>query len=103
VTIYASERLRISPHTVNTHRKSIMAKLSLHHKGELFIHALKQGYVWVTPEGNFYPGSSGGFRAQQATRDRLRARMVQFSWARCCRLGELIFDASNRPAPRTLV
>ena len=52
----ASERLKISPHTVNTRRKAIMAKLSLHHKGELIIHALKQGYVWVTPDGVFYPG-----------------------------------------------
>ncbi len=52
----ASQRLSISPFTVNTHRKAIMAKLGLHHKGELIMHALKQGYVWVTPEGVFYPG-----------------------------------------------
>jgi|GEM_PF-908638 len=41
----ASQRLAISPHTVNTHRKSIMAKLKLHHKGQLMLHALQQGYV----------------------------------------------------------
>lgn len=52
----AAQRLGISPHTVNTHRKSIMAKLRLHHKGQLILHALQQGYVWVTPKGIFYPG-----------------------------------------------
>jgi hypothetical protein len=38
-----SQRLAISPHTVNTHRKAIMAKLKLHHKGPLMLHALQQG------------------------------------------------------------
>ncbi len=52
----ASQRLAISQHTVNTHRKSIMAKLKLHHKGQLMLYALQQGYVWVTPQGVFYPG-----------------------------------------------
>ncbi len=54
--LQASQRLGLSPHTVNTHRKSIMAKLKLHHKGQLMLHALQQGYVWVTPQGVYYPG-----------------------------------------------
>lgn len=54
--LQAAQRLGISPHTVNTHRKSIMAKLRLHHKGQLIVHALQQGYVWVTPNGISYPG-----------------------------------------------
>jgi len=54
--LQASERLGLSPHTVNTHRKAIMAKLGLHHKGQLIMHALKQGYVWVTPQSVHYPG-----------------------------------------------
>lgn len=54
--LQASQRLAISPHTVNTHRKSIMAKLKLHHKGQLMLHALQQGYVRVTPQGVHYPG-----------------------------------------------
>jgi len=33
-----------------------MAKLRLHHKGQLVVQALKLGYVWVTPSGIFYPG-----------------------------------------------
>lgn len=52
----ASQRLAISPHTVNTHRKAIMAKLKLHHKGQLMLHALQQGYVRVTPQGIYHPG-----------------------------------------------
>ncbi len=52
----AAQRLGISPHTVNTHRKSIMAKLKLHHKGQLIVQALQLGYVWVTPSGISYPG-----------------------------------------------
>jgi DNA-binding NarL/FixJ family response regulator len=54
--LQASQRLSISPHTVNTHRKAIMAKLKLHHKGQLMLHALQQGYVRVTPQGVFHPG-----------------------------------------------
>lgn len=54
--LQASQRLSISPHTVNTHRKAIMGKLKLHHKGQLMMHALQQGYVRVTPGGIFYPG-----------------------------------------------
>lgn len=52
----AAQRLGISPHTVNTHRKSIMAKLRLHHKGQLVVQALQLGYVWVTPGKISYPG-----------------------------------------------
>ena len=52
----AGEKLAISRHTVNTHRKTIMGKLGLHHKGQLMLYALQQGYVLVTPTGVYYPG-----------------------------------------------
>jgi DNA-binding CsgD family transcriptional regulator len=52
----ASERLGLSAQTVGTHRKAIMRKLSLHHKGQLMLHALQQGFVRVTPTGVYYPG-----------------------------------------------
>lgn len=52
----ASERLGISPHTVNTHRKSIMGKLRLHQKGELVCYAVQMGYVEISPSGVNYPG-----------------------------------------------
>ncbi|MGC4073966.1 MAG: LuxR C-terminal-related transcriptional regulator [Nibricoccus sp.] len=52
----AAERLKISSHTVNTHRKSIMAKLKLHHKGQIMMYAFVHGYVHVTPGGISLPG-----------------------------------------------
>lgn len=52
----AAERLGISPFTVNTHRKAIMAKLKLHHKGQLMLYALQNGYIWVTAKSIYYPG-----------------------------------------------
>jgi len=52
----AAERLGLSPYTVNTHRKAIMAKLKLHHKGQLMLHALQHGYIWVSPQRIQYPG-----------------------------------------------
>lgn len=52
----AAERLSVSSHTVNTHRKSIMGKLGLHHRGELVCYAMQMGYVHVTPERVTYPG-----------------------------------------------
>lgn len=52
----ASERLGMSPQTLKTHRKVIMRKLRLHHKGELMLYALKEGYVVVTPKQVFRPG-----------------------------------------------
>jgi DNA-binding NarL/FixJ family response regulator len=54
--LQASARLVLSPRTVNTHRKAIMAKLGLHHKGQLMLYALQQGYVLVTPQAIYYPG-----------------------------------------------
>ena len=54
--LQASARLVLSPRTVNTHRKAIMAKLGLHHKGQLMLYALQQGYVVVTPQAIYYPG-----------------------------------------------
>lgn len=52
----AAERLGISPHTVNTHRKSIMSKLGVHHKGELICQAVQKGYVHISPERISHPG-----------------------------------------------
>jgi DNA-binding NarL/FixJ family response regulator len=52
----AAQRLGISPYTVNTHRKSIMGKRGLHHKGELVCYAMQMGYVHVTPERVTHPG-----------------------------------------------
>ena len=52
----ASERLGMSPHTVGTHRKAVMRKLGIHHKGQLMLHAFREGFVRVTPAGVFYPG-----------------------------------------------
>jgi DNA-binding NarL/FixJ family response regulator len=52
----ASERLGMSRQTMKTHRKVIMRKLRLHHKGQLMLYALQQGYVVVTPGGIFRPG-----------------------------------------------
>ena len=33
-----------------------MGKLGLHHKGQLMLYALQEGYVLVTPTGVYYPG-----------------------------------------------
>lgn len=52
----ASARLGSSPATINTHRKSIMKKLNLHHRGAVMLHALQHGYVHVTPQGVYRPG-----------------------------------------------
>jgi DNA-binding NarL/FixJ family response regulator len=52
----AAIRLGLSPYTVNTHRKAIMSKLQLHHKGQLMLYALRQGYVLVTPDAISRPG-----------------------------------------------
>jgi len=52
----AAERLGLSRFTVNTHRKAIMGKLGLHHKGQLMLYALQQGFVQISPDGVYYPG-----------------------------------------------
>jgi DNA-binding NarL/FixJ family response regulator len=52
----AGERLGLSPYTVNTHRKAIMGKLGLHHKGQVMLYALQKGYVQITPTGVYHPG-----------------------------------------------
>lgn len=59
----AAGRLGLSPYTVNTHRKAIMAKLKLHHKGQLMLYALQHGYIWVTGQDVFYPGFQRQLRA----------------------------------------
>ena len=51
-----AERLSLSPFTINTYRKTIMGKLDLHHKGQMMLYALQQGYVQVTPRGVVHPG-----------------------------------------------
>ncbi|MBI2847298.1 MAG: response regulator transcription factor [Chloroflexi bacterium] len=40
-----AETLRISPHTVQTHRDNIMAKLGLHNRAELIKYALRKGVI----------------------------------------------------------
>ncbi len=52
----AADLLGLSPHTVNTHRKAIMAKLRLHQKGALVNYAMQNGYVHITPTGVTRPG-----------------------------------------------
>lgn len=52
----AAGRLKLSSFTVNTHRKSIMSKRGLHHKGELMLYAMQQGYVVVAPGKVTQPG-----------------------------------------------
>jgi DNA-binding NarL/FixJ family response regulator len=52
----AASRLGISPHTVNTHRKSIMGKLGLHHKGQIMCYAVQNGYVRIASDGVWRPG-----------------------------------------------
>jgi DNA-binding NarL/FixJ family response regulator len=54
--VQASERLGMAIRTVGTHRRTIMRKLKLHHKGQLMLHALQQGFVRVMPTGIYYPG-----------------------------------------------
>jgi len=63
-----AERLGLSPFTVNTHRKAIMGKLGLHHKGQLMLYALQQGYVQVSPDGVYYPGFQRRIRVITAAR-----------------------------------
>jgi DNA-binding NarL/FixJ family response regulator len=52
----AAGRLGLSKFTINTHRKSIMEKLNVHHKGALMRYALHKGYVHFTPERVYRPG-----------------------------------------------
>lgn len=52
----AGERLSMAPNTVMTHRKAIMRKLGLHHKGEIMRYAVIEGYVVMNPRGVFRPG-----------------------------------------------
>ncbi len=61
-----AERLNLSHFTVNTHRRAIMAKLGFHHKGQLMVYALQQGYVQITPTGVYYPGFQRQIRAVRA-------------------------------------
>ncbi len=49
----AAEKLGLSYRTVDTHRKTIMGELGLHHKGRIMCYALQQGYVPITPQSVF--------------------------------------------------
>jgi len=64
----SAERLGLSRFTVNTHRKAIMGKLGLHHKGQLMLYALQQGYVQVSPDGVYYPGFQRRIRRVTASK-----------------------------------
>ena len=64
----AGERLGLSPLTVNTHRKAIMGKLGLHHKGQVMLYALQQGYVQITPTGVYHPGFQRRLRIAAGSR-----------------------------------
>lgn len=65
---HAAARLGISPHTVNTHRKSIMGKLGLHHKGQLMCYAVQNGYVRIAPDGVCRPGFQRRIRLLTASK-----------------------------------
>ncbi len=60
-----AELLGISVHTVSTHRKMIMKKLKLHHKGELMVYALQEGFVHIGRDGIAYPGFKRFFKASK--------------------------------------
>ena len=48
-------------------------RIGLHHKGELMMYALRQGYVQVTPNGIYSRISNGASgRMRPATRNRTR-------------------------------
>lgn len=64
----AAASLSLSPFTVNTHRKSIMGKLKLHHKGQLMIYALQNGYIRITTAGLRRPGFQRQAEAGKAER-----------------------------------
>ena len=66
----AAERLSLSRFTVNTHRKAIMGKLGLHHKGQLMLYALQQGFVQVSPDGVYYPGFQRRIRGIGGTEEK---------------------------------
>lgn len=65
----AAERLGLSPLTVNTHRKAIMGKLKLHHKGEIMCYAVQKGYVHISPDGVFHPGFQRRIRQLTAAKN----------------------------------
>ena len=64
----AADKLGLSYRTVNTHRKTIMGKLGLHHKGQIMLYALQQGYVHVKPQGVYRPGFQRQIRDMTAAK-----------------------------------
>ena len=64
----AADKLGLSYRTVNTHRKTIMGKLGLHHKGQIMCYALQQGYVLITPLGVYRPGFQRQIRDMTAAK-----------------------------------
>lgn len=73
----AGRRLEVSAETVRTHRARIMAKLELHHKGELMTYAHRKGYVRASGGRILHPGFEGRLRAGDVIRPRrIRASRV---------------------------
>lgn len=64
----AAVKLGLSYRTINTHRKTIMGKLGLHHKGQIMLYALQQGYVHITPLGVYRPGFQRQIRDMTAAK-----------------------------------
>lgn len=52
----ASRRLALTLTTLATHRRNIMKKLDLHHRGALVRFAVRHGYVIRTIDGSLVPG-----------------------------------------------
>jgi len=65
----AAERLGLSYRTINTHRKMIMRKLRLHHRGELMVYAWQHGYIQVSPKTVYYPGFQRQLRRLDAAKE----------------------------------
>lgn len=68
----AAECLGLSLFTVNTHRKAIMAKTKLHHKGRLILYALQNKYLGVSAS------------------DSMSWQMPERSWPGCCSASSMI-------------
>jgi len=63
-----AELLSISVYTAATHRKTIMRKLKLHHKGQLMVYALQEGYVHIGRSGIAYPGFQRSLKGVNGSR-----------------------------------
>jgi len=63
----AAVRLGMSQNTVGTHRKAIMRKLKIHHRGQLMLYASQFGYVRYTPTAVYRPGFQRRLRGGPST------------------------------------